>query len=268
MRHAFWLLVIAFAVSALFGGYLSGRAAVPHFPAAAPLRSPVPLPAVQLLGSAAQIDERAADRFAQDAAVVAESAGGDVSQDAKLAVALVDAGHSPALESPFLSLGIPVTLVIDPGAPAAQRMLRLAVQSGQHAYVQARMPLTASQISSLHAAFPQASGVAARLDGGVAGTGVCALLRALDWGVLDEYGEESAAAQRFAAGRVRFTARSITIDDHLQPSYVAYMLEQAVHIARGGTAVVLARPFPGTFRAFQNLVSRASRDGVRFEQLP
>ena len=268
VRHAFWLLVIAFAVSALSGGYLSGRAAVPHFPSAAPSSSPQPLAAVQLSGPAAQTDERAADDFVQDAAVAVESAGGDVSDDAKLAVAIVDAGHSPALESPFLSLGIPVTLVIDPNAPAAQRMLRLAVQSGQHAYVQARAPLTAAQITSLHTAFPQASGVAVRLDNGAADKDVYAALRALDWGVLDEYGEDSAAARTFTAARVRFTARSITIDDHLQPAYVAYMLKQAVHMARGRTAAVLARPFPGTLRAFGDLVSRASRDGVRFEQLP
>lgn len=268
MRHAFWLLVIAFAVSALSGGYLSGRAAVPRFPAAAPSFSPQPIAGVQLSGSAAQPDELAGDDFARDDAVAVESAGGDVSEDAKIAIAIVDAGHSPALESPFLSLGVPVTLVIDPNAPAAQKMLHLALESGQHAYVQAQQPLTKAQIESLHADFPQASGMAARLDSGVADKGVLALLRALDWGVLDEFGEEPATARTFTAGRVRFTARSITIDDHVQPAYVAYMLKQAVHIARGRTAVVLARPFPGTLRAFRDLLSRASRDGVRFEQLP
>jgi len=268
VRHAFWLIVIAFAVSALSGGYLSGRAAVPRFPAAAPSFTPPPLAGVQISGAAVQTDELAGDDFARDAAVAAESAGGDVSQDAKIAVAIVDAGHSPVLESPFLSLGVPVTLVIDPSAPAARKMLHLAVESGQHAYVQAQLPLTSAQIESLHAAFPGASGLAARLDGGAADKGALARLRALDWGVLDEYGEEPATARTFAGGRVRFTARSITIDDHVQPAYVAYMLKQAVHIARGRTAVVLGRPFPGTLRAFRELLSRASRDGVRFEQLP
>lgn len=268
VRHAFWLLVIAFAVSALSGGYLSGRAAVPQFAAAAPTVSPQPLSAAELSGPAAQTDELADDDFSQDAAVAVEGAGGDVRDDAKLAVAIVDAGHSAPLESPFLALGIPVTLVIDPGAPAAARMLRLAVQYGQHAYVQARLPLTKSQIVSLHAAFPAASGVAVRLEDAGADKQVRAALRAWDWGLLDEYGQDAGLRRSFATSGVRFAARSITVDDHVQPTYVAYMLNQAVHLARGRTQVVLARPFPGTLRGLQDLLSRASRDGVRFEQLP
>jgi polysaccharide deacetylase 2 family uncharacterized protein YibQ len=252
MKRAFWLAISAFAVTAISGGFLSGRAAVPRFPIAVPSASIAPAPPISITGSIPQTDELANDDFTNDAAVTVDGSAGDVRSDARLALAIVDAGHSAALESPFLGLGVPVALVVDPSGPAADQMVRAAHQSGQQVYMQARLPLRKAEIESLHAA----------------GKGVCAALRALNWSLFDEYGARSELAHRFSVCGVRYVARSITVDDHVQRTYVAYRLDQAVHLARGRTTVVMARPFPGTLRALQDVLARAPRDGIRFTRMP
>lgn len=269
MRYAFWLAVIVFSISALAGGFFSGRAAVPHFPKAASTPQPQASPLAPGALGVPQTDVVARDAFAQDAAVAAQAPAGSERDDAALALVIVDAGRSVALESPFLSLGVPVTLVVDPNAPAASAMTQLAARSGTHVYVQARAPLTRAQIDALHAQFPHARGLAARLvDASDAGAPARRALHRLGWGVLDEYGENARWVREFRAGGVPYRARSITVDDHLERSYVGFMLREAVHLGRGGTSVVIARPFPGTLQAFEDLLARTSRDGVRFVQLP
>jgi polysaccharide deacetylase 2 family uncharacterized protein YibQ len=264
VKHAFWLLVIAFALSALSGGYLSGRAAVPRFPSVSPHASSPP-PMQEFTSGVPQTDELAKDQFVNDAVAPSDATSGEVTDDARLAIAVVDAGHSVALESPFLSLGVPVTLVIDPQASAARDIFALALQSGAQTYLQVNAPLTAAKIQSLHPAFPRAAGIAARFTAAPSiDSEVAAALRRVNWGVLDEYGGESAVARAFSAAGVRYAARTITVDDHVQRTYVTFMLQQAVHLARGRTAIVMARPFPGTLQAFEDLLTRASRDGVRF----
>jgi polysaccharide deacetylase 2 family uncharacterized protein YibQ len=269
MRRAFWLLVIAFAVAALSGGFMSGRAAVPRFQPHLPSASMAPAPPISITGVIPQTDELANDDFTKDPAVTLDGPAGDARSDARLGLAIVDAGHSMALETPFLALGVPVTLVVDPSGPAAARMLTAARQGGQQAYIQARLPLTKSEIVALHTSFGAAGGIAVHADDVHAvARGVCAALRAVNWSVLDEYGSNRSLAARFAACGVRYVSRSITVDDHVQHTYVAYMFDQAVHLARGRTAVVMARPFPGTLRALQDVLVRAPRDGVRFVRLP
>jgi polysaccharide deacetylase 2 family uncharacterized protein YibQ len=262
VKHAFWFAVIAFALSALWGGYVSGRAAVPHFAASPP--SPEP-PAMMPFEQAAQTDELADDDFAQDDAVAPNAPSGDVRDDARLAIVIVDAGHSTALESPFLTLGVPVVLVVDPQGPAARDMLHLGNETGAQIYVQGHAPLTRTQIETLHAEFPTAVGIAARFsEAQRIDASVQAALRRVNWAVLDEYGGNAALAGSVFSSGLRFAARTLTVDDHVQRSYVAYMLQQGVRLGRGRRAVVMARPFPGTLQAFEDLLTHASRDGVRF----
>lgn len=268
MRHAFWFLIIAFSISALSGGFLSGRAAVPHFAIASPTPAP-PVSAVLVPPSLAQTDEIADDDFAQDGAVALDSSGGDVRQDATLALVLVDSGHSAALESPFLNLGVPVTLVVDPAAGAAREMARLAFEHDDAVFVQAHAPLTPAQITAARGIDAHIRGVALRVTSSADVTPQA--LGALRHGgatILDEYGESGSAREALLGEGVRVVVRSITVDDHVQRSYVRYMLQEAVHLGRGRTAVVMARPFPGTLQAFEDLLAQASRDGVRFVGLP
>jgi polysaccharide deacetylase 2 family uncharacterized protein YibQ len=262
VKHAFWLLLIAFSLSAISGGYMSGRAAVPRFTVV----SHTPVPArMDFTRGVPQVDELAKDEFAHDAVVPADVSAGNVREDARLAIVLVDAGHSLALESPFLSLGVPVTLVVDTQAAAARDVSALALENGVRIYVQAHAPLSTAEIESLHKAFPLAAGVAARFtEEPRVGRDVAVLLHRVNWGVLDEFGGERAVAKAFSRAGVRYAARSITVDDHVERTYVAFMLQQAVHVARGRTAIVMARPFPGTLQAFEDLLTQAPRDGVRF----
>lgn len=266
VRHILTLAVIAFSISALLGGFMSGRAAVPHFPSG-PLPSPQSTLSAQMLREAAAADEVAHDQFASDAAVTLAASGADIQDDAHIALVIVDAGRSTALESPFLALNVPVTLVIDPAGSAAPAMFALARRHGDQVYLQTRGTLTAHALGALRAGFPGMTGVAMRLTGGMH-RGDLAALRAADLAFFDEYGAQPQAAAKFAAAGVRYAARGVTVDDHAQRSYVTYMLAQAVHVARGRTAIVMARPFPGTLQAFEDLLSRASRDGVHVVALP
>ncbi|HEY9181453.1 MAG TPA: divergent polysaccharide deacetylase family protein, partial [Candidatus Baltobacteraceae bacterium] len=268
MRQAFWLVVIAFAASALCGGFLSGRAAVPHFPAHGPAVPRSQASVIDPLHGIPVTDELAADDFATDEAVALEGPGGTARDDATLAIVLVDAGHSQVLEAPFLSLNVPVTIVIDPAAAAAAAIAKLARADGDAVYVQARAPLSARAALALRARFPRADGVAVRVEpDALPGPSTIRALRDTHLALLDEYGENAAVRKRAAAAGVPYAARSITVDDHAQATYVAYMLRQAVHLARGRRALVMARPFPGTLQAFRNLLARASREGVRFAGL-
>lgn len=254
---------MVFSLSALAGGFFSGRAAVPHFPASGrPVRF---LPSPDVVRGLRQTDEIARDQFAGDEAVSLESPGGNAREDARLALVLVDAGHSAALETPFLLLPVPVTLVIDPHGAAARAMVKLAHQRGDAIYVQAYPRLAPQEIISLVHAYPQMQGVAIRMDHVELSKAAAAALRANGLALLDEYGENS--ARMFPSG-IRVAQRSLTVDDHAQRSYVRYMLGQAVHLARGRRAVVMARPFPGTLQALQDLLSRAPREGIRFVGLP
>lgn len=266
MRHALWLIVIGFSLCALGGGFLSGRAAVPRFPSAPP---PSAVPAIDPMRGVPQTDELAADEFSRDDAVPVDTPGGTAREDATLALVIVDAGHSQALEGPFLALNVPVTLVVERGGPASAAMAKLAAASGDAVYVQAHTPLQPAEIEALRRQFPQAAGLAVRMDPDRGlGRAAARALRDAHFALLDEYGANAAARKTALASGVRYTARSITVDDHAERTYVAYMLRQSVHLARGRRAIVMARPFPGTLQAFRDLLAQARREGIRFAGLP
>lgn len=265
MRHVLSVLIIAFSISALLGGFFSGRAAVPHLHA---ISTPVPAsPFAESPREAAPLDEVAHDQFAGDAAVALPPAGEDFRSEARLALVVVDAGRSLALEAPFVSLNAPVTFVIDPQGSAAQTIAQLALQRGDTVYVQVHELPDAVQLHALLRRFPGTMGIAIRLTQPPQKSRLSAL-RAAGLRLFDEYGELDVAPAAPRSAGVRYIARGITVDDHAQRTYVSYMLRQAVHLARRRLAVVIARPFPGTLQAFQDLLARAPRDGVRIVGLP
>lgn len=262
------LFVILFSLIALAGGFLSGNAAVPrislHGPTPDPVPSTAPLDVHAIRGLAMpQTDELAYDDFAADAAVVPDAASGSITQDAHLAIVVVGCGHSPPLEAPFLALGVPLAVVIDPDGAAARQMAQLAASSGTPFFIQATDAPDRAQLEAWERALPGARGVAARLEEPLPGETLHAL-RLAHFAVLDEFGTNADAARAVKNAGLRYLRRTITVDDHLQPSYVDFMLDQAVHLGRGGHTVIMARPLPGTLRALQALVAQAARDGVRF----
>lgn len=262
------LLVILFSTIAIAGGFLSGNAAVPritlHLASPDPIASTAPVDIRPIRGlEIPQTDEVAYDDFAGDAAVVPDAASGDITQDAHLSIVLIGCGHSPPLEAPFLALGIPVTAVIDADGPAAMQMAQLAKQQARPFFIQTQSMPDAAQIAAWQQALPGARGVAMRLET-VPPAHDMRVLRNANLALLDELGENAAIRDAARRAGVRYLRRTITIDDHLQPSYVQFMLDQAVHLGRGGHTVIMARPLPGTLRALQALTAQADRDGVRF----
>jgi hypothetical protein len=247
----FWALVMAFSMSALVGGYFTGRGTMVD--ANRVTHRVIP-------SSAPQHDEIPRDEFAGDPAVAAQVPGGSPGQEASLAIVLVDAGDSAALASPFLLLNIPVTVVVDPASRQAQSIVTLAQQSSQTLYLQAHEPLTPAAIDALHARFPGASGIALRLNAPPSAA-TRSELRREGLRLFDEYGEVPIADDGTIA------VRTVTVDDHAQTGYVRYMLHQAVRLARGARAAVLIRPFPSSLRALDELIAGRSREGVRFVDL-
>lgn len=269
MRSFVSLLIIAFALCALAGGYFSGTAAVPrislHAPSPDPQTTMVPLDLHAIRGlQVPQSDEVALDDFASDPAVVSSASGGDIQNAAHLSVIVVTCGHSAPLEMPFLSLDIPIAIVVDPDGPAARMMADAAASSAKTTFVQAGLPLTPSALQTLHGDFPRAAGVAARLQD-VPSRDVLRTLRELQLSVFDEFGDVRRVRDAFRAAGVRYVARTITVDDHLQAGYVQYMLDQAVHLGRGTTARIMMRPLPDSLRALQSVMAQAQSDGVTFE---
>lgn len=262
------LFIIAFSVIAIAGGFLSGSAAVPHIslhvPAPNPIASSAPVDVRAIRGlKIPQTDEVAYDDFAGDEAVVPDAASGDIGQDAQLSMVLVGCGHSPPLEAPFLALGIPVALVIDADGPAATQMAKLAAQNAAPFFIQTQRLPDAAGIEIMRRTLPGARGIAMRLERAPS-AGTLRALRRANLALLDEFGESAQARDVVKRAGVRYLRRTITIDDHLQPSYVQFMLDQAVHLGRGGHTLIMARPLPGTLRALQALIAQADRDGVRF----
>lgn len=268
MRTALSVLIIVFAICALAGGYFSGAAAVPHIsfqlPTPDPVASTEPIDVRPVRGlEVPQTDEIAYDDFAGDPAVVSGADGGSIERDARLAVVLVGCGHSVALESPFLALDIPLTVIIDADGPAARAIADTAKQNGKTTLIQAAWPIAPGDIAALRAQFPSAQGIAARLED-VPPASVLRAVRSQKLVLFDEYGDAPGIARVMKKAGVRYISRTITVDDHLQPSYVQYMLDQAVHLGRGRGATVMARPMPGTLRALAALIAQAERDGVQF----
>jgi polysaccharide deacetylase 2 family uncharacterized protein YibQ len=269
VRSILWLVIIAFSLCALAGGFFSGSAAVPrislHFPSPDPIVSTAPLDIRPIRGlEVPQTDEMALDDFVGDPAVVSGATTGDIQHEAHLALVFVGCGHSLALETPFLALDIPLAVVIEPDGPAAHAIADAAAAAGKTAFVQMTPPLTATQIDAAHADFPHALGVAARFEHAPA-PDVLRAMRRQRFAVLDEFGDVSHVRKVVQSAGIVYVSRTITIDDHLQPSYVQYMLEEAVHLGRGSAAVVMARPLPGTLHALQALITSAPRDGVAFQ---
>lgn len=271
MRSILSLLIIAFALCALAGGFFSGNAAVPrisfHLPTPNAIASTPPIDVLDIRGlQIPETDEVALDDFAGDPAVVPGAESGAMQRDARLTVVLVGCGHSYVLESPFLTLAIPVTPIVDPDGPAARAIASLAAQNGRSFFVQAQAPLTVTQIDTIERAFPGMRGIAARLEEAPA-PAIAHALKARHLALFDEFGDEPAVRRELRRSGVRYFTRTITVDDHLQPTYVQYMLNQAVHLGRGGHTTVMARPMPGTLRALAALAAQADRDGIRFASL-
>jgi polysaccharide deacetylase 2 family uncharacterized protein YibQ len=247
VRTVFSLVVIVFSLAAIAGGVFAKM----------PIRIPLAPSHVNAPPSGSpRADERAADEFAGDPAVIGDDAS-SAQHDARVALVLVHCGHSLALESPFVLLDVPMTLVVDAGGPVAHEVADLATQAGDDVYLQMSAG-DMRRMARLHTEFPNAEGVAARLADGASPASWIRAAKSENLAFFDEYSRDRGIAQAFDAAGVRYAGRTITIDDHAQVSYVAYMFAQAVRLGRSQTAVTLARPVPATLHALEHALASGS----------
>lgn len=263
----FSLLVIVFSLSALLGGYFSGKASVP------PMLTGAPVETFQVRGSpVAQTDETADDAFSDDDVDTIPNSDARFDAQARLSVVVVSMGHSVALERPFLALPMPLTCVVDAHAPAAREIAGLAAASGKTVYVQIDADAAPADVAATAAAFPQARGIALRFAPRTrAGAAMRAFVKAAAdsrLAVFDEFAAQTAARRYARAFGVAYAGRSMTVDNHFSPAYVDFMVEQAVRIARARGVVIMARPIPATLAAFQSLADRAPHADIATEGLP
>jgi len=261
-----WLLVICFALGAIAGGVVSG--AKMATPPASPL-SIVDIPAANALHEG---DETAEDAFSDDDVDTVPQIDSRIDGEAHIALVLVSAGHSLALESPFLQLPFPLTVVIDPHAVEAHDVAALAESQDKPVYVQlSDDDATGETLGAIRKAFPGIRGIAGRFVRGSALRANAAVLAKAaaraHFGVFDEVADDAQMRRTFARAGVSYAGRSFTVDNHLAPAYVGFMLDQAVRIARARRVVVMARPLPATLAAARRLAANALHDGIVTEAL-
>ena len=289
MRTWLSVVVIGFSLLALGAGYLNGSGT------AAPARNvqshtlpevsdrivePVDFP--RSLHGAHSFDagEASSDALDGDPVLSDAHASSDLSREAPLTLVLAHAGESLQLESGFIELPVPMTVCVNPSGASARDVADLARQNGKTVYAELLPPPggyteknVREAVASAHSTLGAFSGIAARFsdderDDGIEFAAFARGLRGQPHAVFFIDGENETL--REAARKFGFTerGRDIAIDRREEPAYVDFMLTQAVGIARArGYAAMMARPHPESLAALQRLVSRASRDGVKFTPL-
>lgn len=285
MRTTLSLIAIVFSIVAIGAGYWSGRSTVapPHAAFALPVPQnvamPAPAPFARTLHGPHSLDltEGTSVIGGENAVVANDPAAGSLSEDANIALIIAGTGRSLKIESPFLDLPVPLTVIVDPEADDAQAVAAAAFDRGKTVYI--RLPLSAqtgapalrSALDRYHRVFPAFSGIAVRFDPEDATEEARLLagaLRGSSIGVLDLSGAGPRARGLLLRAHVHVRRRDVTIDNRDDAGYVRFMLAQAVQVARGrGGAVVVAHPYPQSFVALSRLVGDGGRDGVNFTAL-
>ena len=253
--QAFWLIVIALALAAIAGGYVSGRATAP-LPRMRAQSHAVPSVHPVLHDPS---DSFVDDLFSDDDVVV--DRGRTVSTHwlaPQLAIVVGLCGRSAATDAAFIQAGVPLAIDLDPSAPQASDVAELARESGDLVLVHLGSAPTQAQLARLRKRFGDFSGVASRSSNGFVqsldGTGLL---------FFDERGD--ADSQEFSAVGIPIAQRDATVDDRTARTYIRFMLERAVQRSRReGRVVVLMRPIA---HSVDELKALAATRSVQFVPL-
>jgi len=256
--QAFWLAVIALALAAIIGGFVSGSATAPHLAH----RSAAPRVAASVhavLGDPS--DAAINDIFSQDDVVIDRPQRATTRWLApQIAIVVGLCGNSPSNESPFMQMNVPVAFDIDPSAPQATDVAQLAHEAGDEVLVHLGTAPSQSQLAQLRKRFPGLIGVASRSSEG--------FVQALDGtGLLffDERGDADAAD--FTGAGIPVAQRDATVDDRTARSYIRFMLARAVQRSqREGRSVVLMRPRTNSLDALKAVIATRSVQFVPLTQ--
>lgn len=250
--HVFWLAVIALALSAIVGGYVSGTASAPKLRRAPPRLRPRVAASVHAVlrdSSDASVD----DEFSDDDVVVERP------QLAKarwlrpdLAVVVGLCGGASAYDAAFMELNAPIAFDVDPAAPQAAEVVRLAHQYHDVVLLHLDRAPTQMQLARLRKRFGAFDGIASHsVDG---------FVQALDgMGLLffDERGD--ADPDEFTRVGIPFVQRDETVDDRTALSYIRFMLSRAVERSqRDGRLIIFMRPHEHSLDALAVLVKTRS----------
>jgi len=248
--QAFWLAVIALALTAIGAGYMSGSATAPP-----PLRrdtKPQPAASVHAVmhdPSDSQVD----DLFADDDVVVERPLRATNHWlEPQLSVVVGLAGASPSIAAAFMQTNVPVAFDIDPSAAQATDVAELAREAGDVVLIHLDRAPTQSELARLHKRFGNFTGVASRVTHGFVqsldGTGLL---------FFDERGD--ADASDFSGVNIPIVQRDATVDDRTARSYIHFMLVRMVQRSQvEGRSVVLMRPLAHSLDALKALAATRS----------
>jgi polysaccharide deacetylase 2 family uncharacterized protein YibQ len=248
--HIFWLAVIALALAAIAGGYLSGNASAPQLHAASKQpRVSASIHAVLHDPSDASVR----DTFSEDDVVVDRSQrthGRWLHPDLSVVVGLC--GSPSADDAAFMEVKAPVAFDVDPTAAQAAEVISLARQYHDVVLLHLDRAPTLAELARLRKRFGAFDGIASRSSYG--------FVQALDgMGLLffDERGD--ADADDFSRAGIPIVQRDETVDDRTARSYIRFMLARAIErSSRDGRSVVFMRPQEHSLDELQALVATRS----------
>jgi polysaccharide deacetylase 2 family uncharacterized protein YibQ len=252
--QAFWLAIIALALTAIIAGYVSGSATTPP-----PIRHNTE-PRVATSVHAVlhdPSDARVNDLFSDDDVVIERPARAKARWlEPQLSIVVGLAGASPSMDAAFMQTRVPLAFDIDPTAAQAADVARLALESGDTVLLHLDRAPTQSQLARLRKRFGAFEGVASRETEGFVqsldGTGLL---------FFDERGD--ADADEFSGVGIPIVQRDATVDDRTAQSYIHFMLARAVQRSQlEGRSVVLMRPLAHSLDALMALAATRSVEFV------
>lgn len=252
------LSVIALALAAIVGGFLSGQAGAhpPQIVVLHPSASPNVHAVTHGYSDSPILDAFSDDDVVVDRAQAATSAW--LPERLSLVVGLC--GESAALDGQFLRLGLPLAIDLDPRGAEAERVARYVNAQGLALLIHTAAPPTAAMLAGFSKRFGHVDGIASRSSAGMASA-----LRGTGLVYFDERGD--ADPHPFIVSGVRFIARDATVDDRSSPGYISFMLGRAaMRSEREGRMVVFMRPLPNSLAALTNFLGTRSAEIVALTQ--
>jgi polysaccharide deacetylase 2 family uncharacterized protein YibQ len=279
----FWVVVLVIAVGGVVGGFLGGRSigrASVGNRGRQSARMPVPDAIVaghfeRVLSGPHSLDMADPDTSAPLGDVVAARPRGwapaftpYLHARSKLALVLLDCGHEPRLEKPFIDSRIPFTVACDPKSDSSGELVERAHANGKTVLV-AFEPSDLNDHESRamleeHYRRWGAQGFIGTTDEESGVSALAAFLAAHHGLAVDTLGDPSAVFYNSTRRRnlTAFT-RDVTVDGREEPAYTAFMLRTAVGISRRtGVALVVLHAKPRTYSEVVKFAAFAARDDV------
>jgi hypothetical protein len=266
----FWGTVLGVAVLSIAGGMLGGQLQrVGAMPMRVPVPEIAPVPIQRSLfgarGRETELD--AYEPFVDDAVVdrpdgwAPEDSPGEA-DSVRMAIVISGIGADDTLDKRFMQIPYPLTFAVPATGDAPRETLRT---DPHELLVDAD---GASSIDQVMARLRQirGGGVITPIAGNPTQPGPLVHRLATSGAFLiDGMAGGSATYYDVARGRVPSASRDIVIDAYDEEGYAAFMLRQAVHLARRtGVAIVVAHATPDTYEALRsNLVRLTSENDVQ-----